>query len=73
MTERCYFKNLAESHSREGDSYKGRFNIDFQACLFTCSGYFGYGNCGNFVTRTQIKTGQVNLKRFLKTDLEGVL
>jgi hypothetical protein len=46
---KCYFKKISESTSQEGRQYKGQFPlINFQRCLYICSGYEGYKSCEFF-------------------------
>lgn len=49
MINKCYFRRISESSSREGRQYQGQFPlVDFQKCLYVCSGYEGYGSCEFF-------------------------
>jgi hypothetical protein len=49
---KCYFKNLAESQSKEGVNYQSRFpNVDFQRCLYRCPN--GHSVCKEFIEDSQ--------------------
>jgi len=55
--EKCYFKKISDSESKEGEAYLKRFDINFKKCKFKCSGYIGYGNCENFITQNEVNQG----------------
>ena len=55
--ERCYFKGIVETDSKEGIAFLRRFDIDTNRCLNSCSGYLGYGDCEYYITREEIAQG----------------
>ena len=55
--DKCYFKTILESESKEAEAYLKRFDIDFKRCRFKCSGYVGYGDCENFITQNEVNEG----------------
>lgn len=66
MTFKCYFRILSESNSRECLKYREMFDIDFDNCLYNCSGYKNYGSCEDFATDEDFKLGRKKLSDFMK-------